>query len=70
MPHTLVSAEAGLNCRITNVNDYWKCYLKETLDIESSPELGIDTHYIRFLMPTISNSDEGNKKRYAGLVND
>ena len=31
-------------------------------------ELQFETHYSRFLMPTIRGAEEGSKKRYAGLV--
>jgi DNA polymerase-2 len=31
-------------------------------------ELQFETHFTRFLMPTIRGAEEGSKKRYAGLV--
>ena len=36
--------------------------------LESVLELEFETHFRRFLMPTIRGSDKGSKKRYAGLV--
>lgn len=36
--------------------------------MESAFELEVDVHYQRFLMPTIRGSEEGSKKRYAGLI--
>ncbi len=38
--------------------------------LESALELEFDTHYRRFLMPTIRGAEEGSKKRYAGLTVD
>ena len=31
-------------------------------------ELEYETHFCRFLMPTIRGADTGSKKRYAGLI--
>ena len=31
-------------------------------------ELEFETHYLRFLMPTVRGSEKGSKKRYAGVV--
>jgi DNA polymerase II len=36
--------------------------------VESHLELRFESHYLRFLMPTIRGSDRGSKKRYAGTV--
>jgi DNA polymerase-2 len=36
--------------------------------VESRLELRFETHYLRFLMPTMRAGDRGSKKRYAGLV--
>jgi DNA polymerase-2 len=52
---------------VDHVNGWWKAHLREELDLESALELEVDTHFRRFLMPTVRNSDEGSKKRYAGL---
>jgi DNA polymerase-2 len=40
----------------------------EEYGLESALELQFETHYKRFLMPTIRGAEEGSKKRYAGLV--
>jgi len=53
---------------VEHVNQWWKRHLREEFSLESALELEFDTHYRRFLMPTIRGSDEGSKKRYAGLV--
>jgi DNA polymerase-2 len=37
------------------------------MGLDSALELQFETHYRRFLMPTIRGTEEG-KKRYAGLV--
>jgi len=50
------------------VNDWWRIHLRAELGLDSALELEFDTHYRRFLMPTVRGSDEGSKKRYAGLV--
>ncbi len=53
---------------VAHVNDWWTQYLRETFNLDSALELQFETHYRRFLMPTIRGSEEGSKKRYAGLV--
>jgi len=50
-----------------HVTDWWRQHLKETLNLESALELQFETHYQRFVMPTIRGAEEGSKKRYAGL---
>ncbi|QXH54825.1 DNA polymerase II [Pseudomonas maumuensis] len=53
---------------VAEVNQWWRRHLLETMGLESALELQFETHYRRFLMPTIRGTDEGSKKRYAGLV--
>jgi len=53
---------------IEHVNGWWRAHLRDTLGLDSALELEVDTHFRRFLMPTVRGSDEGSKKRYAGLV--
>jgi DNA polymerase-2 len=53
---------------VTHVNTWWKQHLRQEFDLDCALELEFDTHYNRFLMPTVRGSDEGSKKRYAGLV--
>ena len=36
--------------------------------VESHLELRFESHYLRFLMPTMRGGDRGSKKRYAGAV--
>lgn len=49
------------------INDNWRHKLQEELGLESFLEIEFDCHYTRFLMPTIRGSEQGSKKRYAGL---
>jgi DNA polymerase-2 len=52
----------------SHVNAWWKDHLQQYFGLQSALELEVDVHYRRFLMPTIRGSEEGSKKRYAGLV--
>ncbi len=51
-----------------SLNNWWQKTLRDELDIESALEIEFETHYSQFLMPTIRGSEQGSKKRYAGLV--
>ncbi|WP_079201067.1 DNA polymerase II [Pseudomonas sp. CC6-YY-74] len=53
---------------VQRVNQWWRAHLRQEYDLESALELQFETHYSRFLMPTIRGAEEGSKKRYAGLV--
>jgi DNA polymerase-2 len=50
------------------INAWWKRHLEEMLGLKSALELQFECHFHRFLMPTIRGTEEGSKKRYAGLV--
>lgn len=52
------------------INEWWTNRLREKYDISSFLEMEFETHFSKFLMPTIRGSDAGSKKRYAGLVVD
>lgn len=52
------------------VNNWWKQHLRDEWQLEGVLELEYETHYRRFLMPTIRGSESGSKKRYAGLSGD
>ena len=52
----------------TELNRRWRERLAEEFRIESALEIEFETHFPRFLMPTIRGSDTGSKKRYAGTV--
>lgn len=51
-----------------HLNDWWASRLCAQYGIESVLELEFETHFRRFLMPTVRGSDKGSKKRYAGVV--
>ncbi|HWH85496.1 MAG TPA: DNA polymerase II [Pseudomonas sp.] len=53
---------------VRHVNDWWREHVREEYGLHSALELQFETHYKRFLMPTIRGAEEGSKKRYAGLV--
>jgi DNA polymerase-2 len=53
---------------VKGVNEWWREHLQQTYGLESALELQFETHFKRFLMPTIRGAEEGSKKRYAGLV--
>ena len=42
--------------------------LTEEFDVESELEIEFETHFSKFLMPTIRGQDIGTKKRYAGMI--
>lgn len=69
-PHTEQQAEDIGHQLAKEVSQWWKDYLSETYQLDSKLELEYETHYRRFLMPTIRNMDTGSKKRYAGLSGD
>jgi len=56
------------NALVQRVNQCWREQLQSELGLDSALELQFETHYRRFLMPTIRGAEEGSKKRYAGLV--
>jgi DNA polymerase-2 len=59
------------------INQKWQAALKEQFNIVSKLEIEFETHFSKFLMPTIRGQEIvkgtksiGTKKRYAGVVND
>ena len=53
---------------VAHVNQWFGQHLRQEFGLDNALELQFETHYRRFLMPTIRGSEEGSKKRYAGLV--
>jgi len=51
-----------------SLNRWWCDRLQQEFGVNSALELEFETHYQRFLMPTVRGSEKGSKKRYAGLV--
>ncbi len=50
------------------INAWWREHLQQTYGLQSALELQFESHFRRFLMPTIRGAEEGSKKRYAGLI--
>ncbi len=50
------------------LNQWWKVTVATEYSITNYLEIQFETHYLRFLMPTIRGSEVGTKKRYAGVV--
>jgi DNA polymerase-2 len=67
-PHDHQSAAAIGQRLVTRVNGWWRDHLQQTLGLESALELEFETHFSRFLMPTIRGAEQGSKKRYAGMI--
>lgn len=53
---------------VAYINQWWTEHLQDEYAVESALELEYETHYYKFLMPTIRGQETGSKKRYAGLV--
>jgi DNA polymerase-2 len=52
---------------VAKINQWWQQHVRERFGLESALELQFERHYSRFFMPTIRGTEEGSKKRYAGL---
>ncbi len=52
------------------INAYWSHHLQQQYGIHSYLEMELETHFSQFFMPTVRGSDQGSKKRYAGLIDD
>ena len=50
------------------INHNWTQLIRAEFDLPCHLEIEYETHYRRFLMPTIRGLEKGSKKRYAGLV--
>ena len=50
------------------LNDWWRRHIADIFELESYLDIEFETHFLRFLMPTIRGADTGSKKRYAGLI--
>lgn len=50
------------------LNNWWRQTLLENFGVESHLEVEYETHFHKFLMPTVRGSELGSKKRYAGEV--
>ncbi len=59
-------------CNIGNelaegINTFWQKTLSDEFDLDCHLEIEFETHFEKFLMPTIRGSEMGSKKRYAGI---
>ena len=52
----------------TYINDKWRRTIEDEFSLTSYLEIEFETHFQRFLMPTVRGLDIGTKKRYAGLI--
>jgi DNA polymerase-2 len=66
--HADADAERIGRTLVDHVNGWWRAHIEDELGLESALELEYDVHFRRFLMPTVRGSDEGSKKRYAGMA--
>jgi DNA polymerase II len=53
---------------MNELNTWWTETLKRTHDIDCHLEVEFETHFTRFLMPTVRGMQTGSKKRYAGMI--
>ncbi len=65
--HAEAEAAAIGQSLVEFVNSWWRTHLQQA-GLTSALELEYETHFCRFLMPTIRGTDQGSKKRYAGLI--
>ncbi len=66
--HTQAEADAIGKKLVRHINQWWSEHLKQTYALTSMLEIEYETHYRKFLMPTIRGAETGSKKRYAGLI--
>jgi DNA polymerase-2 len=51
-----------------DLNTWWHAVIADEFDLPCHLEMEFETHFLRFLMPTVRGELTGSKKRYAGLV--
>ena len=64
--HSLSAEEIGKQLQ-ESINEKWTAKLKAEFELDCALEIEFETHFRTFLMPTIRGSEQGSKKRYAGL---
>lgn len=67
-PHSNQAANQIGQDLVHMLNLWWQEHLQNEYALESALELEYETHYARFLMPTIRGAQTGSKKRYCGLI--
>jgi DNA polymerase II len=60
------AAQIGKQLEAT-INQQWTAKINTDYQLDNYLEIEFETHFSRFLMPTIRGSELGSKKRYAGL---
>ncbi|MCY7144482.1 hypothetical protein MK512_12115, partial [Streptococcus gordonii] len=65
--HTEEDAAKIGRALVKHVYAWWTQSLQQQ-NLTSALELEYETHFCRFLMPTIRGADTGSKKRYAGMI--
>lgn len=56
------------NMLAKELNQWWRERIQKEHNVTSYLEIEFETHFEKFLMPTIRGSETGSKKRYAGLT--
>ncbi|ENP8340889.1 DNA polymerase II [Vibrio harveyi] len=67
-PYSQADADKIGNELVEYINQWWGEHLRDEYNLNSILELEYETHYRKFLMPTIRGAETGSKKRYAGLI--
>ncbi|EKO3853075.1 DNA polymerase II [Vibrio harveyi] len=67
-PYSQADADKIGNELVDYINQWWGDHLRDEYNLNSILELEYETHYRKFLMPTIRGAETGSKKRYAGLI--
>lgn len=63
-----VDAQSRGEALAADLSAWWRRRVEQEFGVECFLELEFETHFLKFLMPTIRGSETGSKKRYAGLV--
>ena len=50
------------------LNGWWRRTVEREHGLVSFLEIEFETHFLKFLMPTVRGDVTGSKKRYAGLI--
>ncbi len=66
--HDCQSAQRIGQDLMSDLNAWWTQTLSDTYGIDCHLEVEFETHYTRFLMPTVRGMSTGSKKRYAGMI--
>lgn len=65
---TVADPEALGKELVVQLNQWWREQIRRQFNLESYLELEFETHYEKFVMPTVRGADKGSKKRYAGWI--